>query len=205
MSLCFIIVVFFTIEFAVNSVEVFSQLYVSGESSVISVEINTTCTVTYVVDGDTLDCDGVRIRLADINAPELDQSGGVEAKNALRDLVLNKKIFLDIDDVEPRDKYGRVVAVVYVRFNETHLLNVNKWLVDSGYAEIWDFPNETNPYDWKLYEYYPVELEEEHASTSNSVESLLKLLGFILKWSLPVILVALVMASILVLMWRGEF
>lgn len=52
--------------------------------------------------------------------------------------------------------------LVYVRYNKTHLLNVNKWLIDNGYAVISDYVNEFNPYTWKLYIYYP---EQEPVAT----------------------------------------
>jgi len=64
-------------------------------------------------------------------------------------------VYLDIDDVNGVDPYGRKVAVIYVRYNSTHLLNVNKWLVDNGHAQIKDYDNEFNSNTWSLYEPYP--------------------------------------------------
>ena len=58
---------------------------------------------------------------------------------------------LDVDGVDVFDKYGRIIAVAYMDYNETHLLNINKWLVEEGYARVWDHPNEFNPGTWKLY------------------------------------------------------
>jgi len=97
----------------------------------------------------------LKIRFADINAPELDTHEGVLAKEALINL-LNQygwSSCLNIDDCgEPTDRYGRYIAVVFVKYNSTHWLNVNKWLLDNGYAEIMDFhDNEFNPYSWTLY------------------------------------------------------
>jgi endonuclease YncB( thermonuclease family) len=43
------------------------------------------------------------------------------------------------------DKYNRLVAVAYVEYNSTHLMNVNKWLLVNGYAKTYDYPNEFNP------------------------------------------------------------
>ena len=49
-------------------------------------------------------------------------------------------------------KYGRYTALVYVKYNKTMLLNVNKWLVNEGYAIVKDFLyNGFNPYTWTLY------------------------------------------------------
>ncbi len=38
--------------------------------------------------------------------------------------------------------------MVYVRHNATHLLNVNKALLQSGLADVADFPNEFDPTKW---------------------------------------------------------
>jgi len=54
-------------------------------------EIDLVATVYKVIDGDTFDAfPSGRVRLADINAPELDEAGGREAKNALINLVLGE-------------------------------------------------------------------------------------------------------------------
>ncbi|RLG82138.1 MAG: hypothetical protein DRO40_08395 [Thermoprotei archaeon] len=120
-------------------------------------EIDAVSGVEYVIDGDTFDTHIGRIRLADINAPELNEPGGYEAKIVLTYLIQGKIVYIDIDDIYVTDKYGRIVAIVYIRFNSTHLLNVNKWLVDKGYAEITDYPNQFDPYTWTLYVCYPYE------------------------------------------------
>ena len=71
--------------------------------------------VLRVYDGDTLDIlkisDGSRhrIRLADIDAPELDQPGGPEAAAHLRAISLWKVV--SVEDVG-RDRYKRLLAVV---------------------------------------------------------------------------------------------
>ncbi|MEM4969676.1 MAG: thermonuclease family protein [Sulfolobales archaeon] len=122
--------------------------------------------VVRVIDGDTLDLrvlavykdkyisfngSTIRVRLADINAPELSTPEGEEAKKALSSLVSGKNIYLDIDDLYIYDRYGRVVAIAYLPINSTHLLNINLWLVLNGYAKIVDYPNEFSPSGWSLY------------------------------------------------------
>jgi len=115
-------------------------------------EVDLIATVYKVVDGDTFDAfPSGRVRLADINAPELNEAGGQEAKNALTNLVLNKKVYLDVDDLYVMDKYNRLICVVFVDYNSTHVLNVNKWLVENGYVQITDYGNEFNPNTWTLY------------------------------------------------------
>ncbi len=60
--------------------------------------------VTYVYDGDTIivqaDNQYYRIRLASIDAPELDQPYGLEAKRTLGKLVYNKPIIAYVIEIE---------------------------------------------------------------------------------------------------------
>ena len=105
-----------------------------------------------IVDGDTFDVNYIgRIRLADINCPDQGEIGYNSAKNYITALIFNKLIYLDVDDVYETDDYGRIIAVAYVRFNTTHLLNVNKDLLNQGHATIWNFNNEFDPSDWSLF------------------------------------------------------
>ena len=103
-----------------------------------------------VVDGDTLDVEGIgRIRLADVNTPEIDTEEGKEAKEYVKGLCDGKKVYLDIDDLYITGKYGRIIAVVYIPYNETHYVNFNQLLLKEGYAEGRDYPNEFNPDVWE--------------------------------------------------------
>ena len=117
------------------------------------VEVDGTALVTNIIDGDTFDLyTEDKIRLADIDAPELDESGGQEAKDFLSDLIYMKPVYLDIDDYYQFDTTGtRIVCVVYTYYNTTHLLNVNKLLLNEGYAVIDNLDNEFDPNSWSLY------------------------------------------------------
>lgn len=99
----------------------------------------------YVVDGDTIDVEGVgRIRFVGVNTPERGQPGYQEAKNYVKKMCFGKTIDLDIDDAKNYDRYRRVLAVVYV--ND---VNLNAELLKKGYAEIMYIPpSEFNPYQW---------------------------------------------------------
>lgn len=122
------------------------------------VEIDVCADIYRVVDGDTFDVFPVgRVRLADIDAPELDTPEGEIARQALLSLVntYGSRVYLDVDDLYVIDRYNRVVAVVYLRYNSTHAVNVNKWLIDNGYASVSDHRNEFNPYTWEIYVYLP--------------------------------------------------
>ncbi len=134
---------------------VITLVNVSG-TSYYGWEIDEVGTVTRVVDGDTFDAAPVgRIRLADINTPEVGRLGAQEATDHLSSLIRNRRVYLDVDDLYGSDVYGRVVAVVYVRHNATHLLNVNEALLEAGLAAVADFPNEFDPRTWTLYAGYP--------------------------------------------------
>lgn len=99
----------------------------------------------YVIDGDTIDVEGVgRIRFVGVNTPERGQQGYKEAKDFVKSLCLYKTVHLDIDDAKHYDKYGRVLAVVYAGN-----INVNAELLKRGYAEVMYIPpSEFNPYYW---------------------------------------------------------
>jgi len=123
---------------------------------VYSWEIDETGTVYNIVDGDTVDVTSVgRIRLADIDCPEPGEPGGPEASQFISSLIYQKEVYIDVDDITGTDPYGRVVAVIYVYYDDTRLKNVNKAMVVAGHADIWDFDNnEFNPYSWTLYVNY---------------------------------------------------
>jgi len=120
------------------------------------VEIDTTAVVYKVIDGDTFDAFPVgRIRLADINTPEHGKPGYSEAKDYLSLMIYRKRVYLDVDDISVMDRYNRTVCLVYVRYNSSHLMNVNLALLIEGFAEISDYYNEFNPSEWTLFVHYP--------------------------------------------------
>jgi micrococcal nuclease len=102
-------------------------------------------TVNYIVDGDTLDINDIRIRLSLVDTPERGQEGYKEAKEFIKKLCLNKKGQVDIDDGQRRgDRYGRDIGVVFCDG-----VNINKALVDNNlarifteYCDISEFKNE---------------------------------------------------------------
>lgn len=68
-------------------------------------------TVKQVVDGDSLYLtNGLEIRLADVDAPEISRCGGQEAKEGLEKLVTGKPIYLFI---VAEDTYHRLLSMVY--------------------------------------------------------------------------------------------
>src|SRR5206468_6834578 len=88
--------------------------------------------VTYVVDGDTLDINGIRIRLSLVNTSERGQPGYKEAKEFVKSLCLGKNGELDVDDGQRRgDRYGREIGIVYCNG-----VNINEKLMDNHLAKI---------------------------------------------------------------------
>lgn len=113
--------------------------------------------VTNVLDGDTFDVtiektdprissSVERIRLADVDSPEMDTQNGPAARDFTYAVLMNKRVFLDIDDRSEngRDPYGRLVCVAYltgVYGQPLKTPSFNQMLVSSGYALINDFTN----------------------------------------------------------------
>jgi len=128
--------------------------------------------VTEVVDGDTIHISPALyvageyrtvVRFADIDAPELTTPEGQWAKGNLTNLLAQYGgvVYLDISKTPSQvDDYGRIMAVVYVRVNDTALMNVNEWLAQNGYADIVDYTNnDFDPSQWTLYVNYDVAKE----------------------------------------------
>lgn len=98
------------------------------------------CQVVAIADGDTLTClyqkQALKVRLKYIDAPEKGQAYGQRAKQALAGLVFRKSVQLEI---EGRDKYRRLLAVVFEGSR-----NINLQLVEQGMA--WAFLHTTPLY-----------------------------------------------------------
>jgi micrococcal nuclease len=89
------------------------------------------CTVTRIVDGDTIECEPVgRIRLLGIDTPELAQEPfGSLASEALERLIPEGRMVRVEPDVEDRDRYQRALRYVWVDSTM-----VNWAIVRSGHA-----------------------------------------------------------------------
>jgi endonuclease YncB( thermonuclease family) len=87
--------------------------------------------VIAVMDGDTVmvlrDGQKVKVRLANIDAPESDQAYGKESRQALLDSVFHKQVHINSQAI---DSYGRMVAEVSVNghsVNEAQVRNGMAW------------------------------------------------------------------------------
>lgn len=89
--------------------------------------------VTKVVDGDTLDVNRMRVRLALVNTPERGEPGYGEAKAFIASLCpAGSPALVDEDDGQTRGSYGRMVAAVYCGGTL-----VNEQLLESGKAVLY--------------------------------------------------------------------
>ena len=117
--------------------------------------------VVHVTDGDTFDVqlqnhdnrvpeEVIRVRLADLDAPELygpkASEAGKKAMIYTRSWLINNFVSLDLDNKNGQDEYGRWIAICYLEDGR----NFNKMLVDSGNAVMKDFKsNEFDPRSWR--------------------------------------------------------
>lgn len=90
----------------------------------------TLASVISIHDGDTLTAvisggRQIKVRLANIDAPELAQAYGPEAGSALRGLVLGRMVELVGDTI---DRYGRTVAIVLMDGVDVDAVMVTKGL-----------------------------------------------------------------------------
>ena len=87
-----------------------------------------------VIDGDTIHAqhngDRIKIRLVEIDAPEMDQPFGAQSKNFLNRLLYKKNVTL-ISQGE--DRYGRILGEIYVDGE-----SANRSMIRSGFAWVYD-------------------------------------------------------------------
>ena len=87
-----------------------------------------------VVDGDTIRAEAkgreIKIRLVEIDAPEINQPFGAQSKNFLNRL-LNKKDVTLISQGE--DRYGRTLGEIYANGESANAL-----MIKSGFAWVYD-------------------------------------------------------------------
>ncbi len=119
--------------------------------------------VTRIIDGDTIEVSfqgkTEKVRLIGVDTPETKhpdkpvQPYGPEAANYTAEQLAGEKIFLE-KDVSARDKYGRLLAYVWlaepVDFTEAQMrINMfNSRLLLAGYAQLMTIPPDVKYVDW---------------------------------------------------------
>jgi endonuclease YncB( thermonuclease family) len=92
--------------------------------------------VTEIVDGDTLDVNNVRVRLAMVNTPEVGESGYDAATDTTEsECPVGSEALVDEDDGQKEGSYSRLIGVVYCNGNSSSL---NEILMESGQAVLYE-------------------------------------------------------------------
>jgi micrococcal nuclease len=86
------------------------------------------CLSPFIIDGDTLDCNGTRIRLAHINAPEIETKAGIASRSHLISITRTKVTCVPYGF----DKYQRTLADCFA--ND---LNISASLIRNNHARLW--------------------------------------------------------------------
>ena len=94
--------------------------------------------VTKVIDRDTIDVNGTRIRLSLIDTPERGHQNYTDAKNfALNLCPIGSIALVDQDDNELEGSYGRMIGLVYCKDRAGNFtLSLNELMLEKGYASI---------------------------------------------------------------------
>lgn len=84
-----------------------------------------------IIDGDTFVIEsGDKVRLIGINAPEITDIMGIEAKQHLIELITGKYLFLKADHLSnERDRYSRLLKYVLI-----DSIDINEMMLKDGYA-----------------------------------------------------------------------
>ena len=128
---------------AINLV-VFVSLLLSCFQAAAAPNQSVSGVVTRVVDGDTLwlktSATGrpLKVRIQGVDAPEICQSGGAAARQALQRRVLGRTVTLEFTAY---DDYGRALGVVDLQGQD-----VGRWLVAQGYAWTHSYRHIQSPY-----------------------------------------------------------
>jgi len=118
-----------------------------------------------VIDGDTIEIEdetGIKykVRYIGIDTPEVNEDYGDIATEKNKELVEGKIVKLE-KDVSSTDKYGRILAYVYMED-----IFINAYLVQEGYAQI-----STYPPDVKYVDYF-LELQQEAKENNKGLWSI---------------------------------
>ncbi len=104
--------------------------------------------VTYVGDGDTVwievdrNAKPLKLRLSGLDAPEICQEWGVQARDALKAKLLKQIVSVDS---KARDDYARAVGRIELKGED-----IGAWLVKNGHAWSYAYKRRPAPYAQEL-------------------------------------------------------
>lgn len=124
----------------------YALLIMSGDSLLAKAPPQVlTGAVTRVVDGDTLWVKSnnvlLKVRLIGMDAPEICQSGGIEAREALKHRTFGQTVVITYQRL---DDYGRLLGRVDLGGED-----IGRWMVSRGYAWSYAYRNYPGPYAWE--------------------------------------------------------
>lgn len=103
--------------------------------------------VTAITDGDTIKVEGNAIRLALSSAPELHESGGINAREfTIQFCPVGSIAIVDEDDGQRQGSFGRTIAALYCNdmLLNAAILDAKKATISEEFCEVSEFGNE----DW---------------------------------------------------------
>lgn len=126
-----------------------SESKIENNDPEILIENSKEYLVKRVVDGDTFEIESegksFKVRMIGMNTPETVKPNspvecyGKEASTYTKDLLTGKTVILE-EDVQPTDKYGRLLRYVYIKSESGELVFINKKIVEDGYAYASSYP-----------------------------------------------------------------
>jgi len=126
---------------------IFVLSYSDFTSQKINCKGNFTATVKRIIDGDTIELEecSEHIRLSLVNTPEYYQSGYSEAKEFTANLCkVGSQVIINQDELQPYDKYERIVALVICENKKLNaeLVHNNLGSILKGFCSTSEFSNE---------------------------------------------------------------
>ncbi|MFM7064465.1 MAG: thermonuclease family protein [Actinomycetes bacterium] len=106
--------------------------------------------VTYVVDGDTIDVDGRRVRFIGIDTPERGQCGYGEAKLRVAQLVKGKRVDIVSVPGNTTDRYDRELGYVQLRGFDIGKVLLAEGLAKARYDSLDGYPFHPRQADYRL-------------------------------------------------------
>jgi endonuclease YncB( thermonuclease family) len=139
--IAFVLILFFVPNFGQNQSGNFIDFRCGGNALCFSGTINR------IIDGDTLEIDGVRVRLALTSTPELSEEYGADAREFTSEFCpIGSNAIVDEDDMQTGGSFGRLIGKVFCEKGllNSALLENNLAYIDERFCSTSEFVSE----DW---------------------------------------------------------